>query len=153
MSTDVVVLLIDDDKVDRMKAIEVLAARGIEVEEAADGVEAMQKLHQYDCVIIDYMLPDIDGIALMSAIKNQIDLPCLILTGQGDEVLAVKSLKSGAVDYIPKNEMERLAEAVLSVVRETANEKLLLKYQSKSLEDLKKIQEAINKKLHEFDED
>lgn len=62
--------------------------------------------HQPDCILLDYQLPEINGLELIQKIKDmQIDSPLIILTGQGDEKLAVESLKMGAMDYLNKNNL------------------------------------------------
>jgi PAS domain S-box-containing protein len=62
--------------------------------------------HQPDCILLDYQLPEINGLELIQKIKDmQIDSPLIILTGQGDEKLAVESIKMGAMDYLNKNNL------------------------------------------------
>jgi len=62
--------------------------------------------HKSDCILLDYQLPEINGLELIQKIKEmKIDSPLIILTGQGDEKLAVESLKMGAMDYLSKNNL------------------------------------------------
>lgn len=110
------ILIVDDDEVDRMvikKAL--LKFKGnVEIFEARDGAEALNLLieKKYDCIFLDYRLPKIDGFKVLKEIKRQnIKVPVVILTGQGDENLVVEFLKAGAEDYIPKSFLS--AECIL----------------------------------------
>ncbi len=61
-------------------------------------------LKNYSMVILDYMLKDIDGLQILIEIKEKnIDLPVIIITGKGDESVAVDSFRNGAIDYIIKD--------------------------------------------------
>jgi two-component system sensor histidine kinase/response regulator len=61
---------------------------------------------KFDCVFLDYRLPDGDGLALVRAVRNAgIKVPLIVLTGQGDEQIAVDLMKAGASDYIVKGKL------------------------------------------------
>ncbi|MCP4137702.1 MAG: bacteriohemerythrin [bacterium] len=75
------------------------------LDEAEDEASALKILAEknFDCIILDYMLRDMNGLALAREFKKRkISTPIIILTGMGDEMLAVKSLKAGIEDYLPK---------------------------------------------------
>jgi FixJ family two-component response regulator len=57
----------------------------------------------YDCVLLDYYLPGVDTLALLQRMRAAAgDVPIVIITGRGDEDIAVEFMKAGAVDYLPK---------------------------------------------------
>ena len=102
------VLVIDDDEVDRMMVRRALnsADRTIQIEESEDAATALKSLKAatFDCVILDYRLPGTDGLALLKQIRAlDITVPVIMMTGQGDERLAVEIMKAGATDYLSKS--------------------------------------------------
>ena len=114
------ILVVDDDEVDRMAVRRALKAAGVQMElsEAEDCAEAIAALQQqsFDCVFLDYRLPDGDGLSLVQQVRSMgIMVPLIVLTGQGDEQIAVQVLKAGASDYISKAVL--CSEAVLDFVR------------------------------------
>ncbi|MDJ0734329.1 MAG: ATP-binding protein [Nostocaceae cyanobacterium] len=124
MSQNLKILVIDDDEVDRMAVSRALKKAGLEIEisEAGDYKEAMAILEDtsFDCIFLDYRLPDRDGLALVQEIRacgNQI--PLVVLTGQGDERIAVDLMKAGASDYLTKSRLnpEQLSHTLRSVMR------------------------------------
>jgi PAS domain S-box-containing protein len=101
-------LIIDDDQSDRIAIKRCLQKADIAatVEEATSSVEALHLVrpNAYDCVFLDYHLPGEDGISVLHALQRLApDVPVVVLTGQGDETLAVEFMKAGAGDYLPKS--------------------------------------------------
>ena len=98
------VLLIDDDVelVEMFK--EYLELEGFEVKVAHDGVEGAQKALQQplDIVVLDVMMPKINGIETLKAIRQQSNIPVIMLTARGDNTDRIIGLELGADDYVPK---------------------------------------------------
>ena len=116
--------MVDDDEVDRLLFQRVLRASGIqadvtEVEDCA-GAIAYLEASSFDCIFLDYRLPDGDGLELILQIRQLgTTLPIVVLTGQGDERIAVELMKSGASDYLVKSSLtpENLGQTLRSVTR------------------------------------
>lgn len=113
------VLVVDDDEVDRMIVRRGLARGGVtaSVDEVATAPEALARVasERYDCVFLDYNIPGGDGLTLLRGIRRAgLDVPVVMLTGQGDEQVAVELMKAGAVDYLSKASLtpERLAQSL-----------------------------------------
>jgi signal transduction histidine kinase len=122
-------LVIDDDAVDRQGVARALRRAGMEatIDEAATPAEGLRLVaeHEYDCIVIDYMLPGTDGLQVLRAARAAgIAAPIVILTGQGDEELAVALMKAGAADYLSKQALgpDRLARSVRYAVAMAAAE-------------------------------
>jgi signal transduction histidine kinase/DNA-binding response OmpR family regulator len=118
------VLAVDDDAVDRAAVRRALRATGLEVEltEAADAPEALAALRRggFDCALLDFRLPKADGLAVLGRARDEgLTTPIVMLTGHGDEQLAVDLMKAGAHDYIAKGALtpERLRSSILQAVR------------------------------------
>jgi signal transduction histidine kinase len=113
------ILLVDDDEVDRLAVRRALRAARLEgdVEDAATPEAAFVALdaHAYDCVLLDYNLPGLDGFQVMRRMQEKgVLTPVVVLTGHGDEQTAVELMKAGAVDYISKSSLspDRLLQSV-----------------------------------------
>jgi DNA-binding response OmpR family regulator len=108
-------LLVDDDQELRRLLDEYLSPHGVSVEHAENGARALDLLARsdtpYDIVLLDVMLPGIDGFELCRRIRAQYDLPIVMLTARGEETDRVVGLEIGADDYVPKpfNPRELLA--------------------------------------------
>lgn len=128
------VLIIDDSTADQTRYRRLLAkgrAASYEVDQTTDGRSGIEHCQQFepDCVILDYRLPDMDGLEVLNAIRADqalFDVPIVFLTGQGSEELAVDAMKAGSQDYILKDlvtteSLERAIDrAIASVTAERA---------------------------------
>ena len=124
MSEALHILVIDDDDVDRMAVRRALksAEMTTEVAEAADGATAIEQLknERFDCVLLDHHLPDHDGLTVLRAIRAAgVTTPVIMMTGQGNEELAVDMMKAGATDYLAKSRvsLDHLSQSIRSAVR------------------------------------
>jgi DNA-binding response OmpR family regulator len=101
------ILVVDDDANARMILNRILSKAGYETREAKDGKEALEAAREYkpDVMIIDWMMPEMDGEQLASCIKNDATLRftyIILLTARGDTKDRVRGLQAGADDYITK---------------------------------------------------
>jgi DNA-binding response OmpR family regulator len=116
------VLVVDDDPTVREVVVSYLRAHEHEVVEAADGETALarQREEPHDLVVLDLMLPGIDGIEVCRQLRQDGDVPVIMLTALGEETDRVVGLEVGADDYVTKPFSPReLALRVDSVLRRT----------------------------------
>ncbi|MHC5861060.1 ATP-binding response regulator [Nostoc sp.] len=118
------ILVVDDDKVDRIAIRSALTKAGVPIElaEVGDGNEAFSALSTtvYHCVFLDYRLPDQDGLTLIQQLRSsEIKVPLVVLTDQGDEQITLQLLKAGATDYLSKSRIspETLSQVLRSAIR------------------------------------
>jgi diguanylate cyclase len=105
------ILLVDDEEVDRMAVQRAMKSAGIEVvlKEAYDVASGLSllKTHAFDCALVDWRLTDGEGLELLKRGQaGDHSVPIIILTGLEDESRAIQALKSGAQDYLIKDEIE-----------------------------------------------
>lgn len=118
------VLIVDDDALDRSAIRRCLVQSGVavSVDEAATAADAcaLIRVGAFDCMLLDYHMPAVDTVALLQSIRAVAsDLPVVILTGRGDEQIAVDFMKAGAQDYLLKAALtpERLASTCRHAVQ------------------------------------
>jgi diguanylate cyclase (GGDEF)-like protein len=114
-------LIIDDDEVDRKAFLRALKTAGWEGEitqaSTADQALGFAKAQPFDCILLDYRLPGQDGLDVLTRLRSEgIQTPIIMLTGEGNEMVAVEAMKRGAVDYIPKSQVA--AESLFKSVRQ-----------------------------------
>jgi len=101
------VLVVDDERLNRTVLRAALAKQGHDVVEAVDGREALDRLAEapIDVVLLDIMMPVMDGYATLAAIKADPELariPVIIISGVDDVASVVRCIEMGATDYLPK---------------------------------------------------
>ena len=122
------ILLIDDDPNMRMITREALQYQNYLVVEAVDGAQALEQLkyHRPDLILLDVMLPDIDGFQIAQIIRSNITtshIPIVFLTAKGQTEDKVKALKAGATDYLVKPvDSTELAARIETIVERTEAE-------------------------------
>jgi two-component system, OmpR family, phosphate regulon response regulator PhoB len=106
MSADRPLLLLVEDEVPiRAGLLELFHSQGFDVVETGDGNEAMELAHQHqpDAVLLDWMLPGVQGIDVLRHLRQRrADLPILLLTARSAEEDVVAGLEAGADDYVTK---------------------------------------------------
>ncbi|MBW4574110.1 MAG: response regulator [Aphanothece sp. CMT-3BRIN-NPC111] len=117
------VLLVDDEDALRDSLTYSLVKEGYQVTTAADGHTALKMFHKQvpDIIILDWMLPEIDGMEICWRIRAFSEVPILMLTAKDQDIDKVWGLEAGADDYITKpfNTRELLAR-IKSVLRRRA---------------------------------
>ena len=117
------ILVVDDEKLIRWSLNQRLTKEGHVCKEAADGAEARALLQkeQFDLVLLDLRLPDVDGMTLYRDIQqNTPELPVVMITAYSTVDTAVEALKAGVQDYIAKPfNMDELTLTVDHVLRES----------------------------------
>ena len=98
------VLIADDEKNILQLARMYLQAEGFTVETAGNGREALEKVRQAkpDLLVLDLMMPEIDGWEVCRRLRKESDLPIIMLTARGDDVDKIVGLELGADDYMTK---------------------------------------------------
>ena len=120
------VLMVEDNPADGLvvkKRLQKDNAFDYEVTHVVSGEEALISLEKnsYDIVLLDYNLPKMGGMEILAVIKRKnIEVPVVMVTGQGDEIVAAQLIKEGALDYLPKR--ENYEDAVPFMIRKTIAE-------------------------------
>lgn len=98
------ILIIEDDKSIQNILQEFLAANGYFIDVASDGVEGIEKFrgHNPDLILLDLMLPKVDGYAVCEIIRQESNVPIIMLTAKNDPASQMKGFKVLADDYITK---------------------------------------------------
>ncbi len=103
------VLVVDDSPIDRRLAGALLEKHfDCTVQYAGDGKEALRQLSGQlpDLVLTDLQMPDMNGLELVAAVKNDFPLvPVVLMTAQGSEDIAAQALRQGAASYVPKRQL------------------------------------------------
>ena len=126
MSKNLRLLLVEDSEDDAEIVLRTLRKAGfvpesLRVDCESDLEQALQE-EDWDIVITDHNLPGFGSSAAIKAVKQaNADLPVIIVSGSIGEEVAVMAMKSGAQDYIMKNNLARLAPAIERELRETKN--------------------------------
>lgn len=104
MEGTIEVLLVEDDGKLAALTAEYLTNKGLVVTVVGDGRQAVQTAarHRFDAVLLDLMLPGLDGLSVCRELRTRSDVPILILTARGEEADRVLGLELGADDYLGK---------------------------------------------------
>jgi DNA-binding NtrC family response regulator len=129
-------VLLVDDEVDFVEALSMrLKARGLGVEVAKDGYEALEKARaqQFDAIILDLAMPGMDGVETLRGLRKiQSEIQVIFLTGHGTLETGVEAMKLGAMDFLEKPtdinlliEKVRKAGLITSAAREQKTQQMM----------------------------
>ena len=114
------ILIVDDEEIIIRSCRRILANEGYELDSSQDGLEALRKVEEdhYDVVILDIMMPKIDGLEVLRRVREgHPEVDVIMITGLSQIETAVKSMKLGAFDYLPKpfdpDELKRVVSRAL----------------------------------------
>jgi DNA-binding response OmpR family regulator len=98
------ILVVEDDPRLADMLLEYLGQAGFHVTVAPSGRTALERAAalEYDAIVLDLMLPDVDGLDVCRQLRTTSDTPILMLTGRGDAIDRIVGLEIGADDYVPK---------------------------------------------------
>ena len=120
------ILIIDDDQEFCAIIADYLLHEGFEVTSTRDGTDGLQRLFaskgSYDLVLLDLILPGMNGFEVLQRIRSGLDTPVVVLTGPGKRMLNVVGLEVGADDFLvkPCSPRELLAK-IRAILRRTKN--------------------------------
>lgn len=117
------VLIVEDSEDDALLLSRELRRGGYQVEahrvDTAEAFDRALAANTWDVIIADYNMPQFDGLAALRVLQEQAkDIPFLVVSGFIDENVAVAAMKSGAHDYLMKDNLKRLVPAVTREIRE-----------------------------------
>ena len=114
------ILIVDDEEIVIRSCQRVLAGGEHDVQAARDGAEALRKVqeHPVDLVLLDIMMPQMDGLEVLQRLKeSHPDIEVIMITGLAQVQTAVRAMKLGAFDYVPKpfepDQLQRVVEQAL----------------------------------------
>ncbi|MDA8693945.1 response regulator transcription factor [Pseudomonadales bacterium] len=135
------ILIVDDDTELCQLLEQYLTNEGISVSLIHDGLEAVEHLQQtqqqnqsYDAIVLDFMLPGMQGLDILQRLRTFSSTPVLMLTARGDDIDRIVGLEAGADDYLPKpcNPRELLAR-LRAVLRRTESNVVETRSSSQSI--------------------
>jgi PAS domain S-box-containing protein len=155
VSGGVRILYIEDDpglsRLVRMK----LEADGHRVEVCATGEEGLAAFDEalHDLVIVDYQLPDYNGLQVLEALAARgATVPVIIATGAGSEEIAVRAMKLGAADYINKETYEKFFQLLPSLIDKTMRQHELGRQKQRAETELRESEERLRSILASIDD-
>ncbi len=132
------ILVVDDEELIRSVIKEYLTLEEFSVDEASDGKEAIIKVENntYDLVIMDIMMPHMDGYQAIKKIKEIKDIPCIMLSARGEEYDKLIGFDIGIDDYVTKPfSPKELVARVKAVIKRSKGEQEIYKYDGLVIDD------------------
>ncbi|QNS14643.1 response regulator [Mannheimia bovis] len=148
------ILLIDDDIELTELLTELLSLEGFQVKVVHNGQEGLNELeaNQYDLILLDVMMPVLNGVETLKRIRQKYTLPVLMLSARDDQIDRILGLELGADDYLPKpfNDRELVAR-MRAILRRTVSQLPQaddIQIESSSVENMAKLLQFAGVQLH-----
>jgi FixJ family two-component response regulator len=124
MSDSPTVFVVDDDASVRQSLRTLLESAGWRSETFASAPEFLARPRALapSCLLLDVVLPDLDGCDLQGLLADRADMPIIFISGHGDVPIVVRAMKGGAVDFFVK---PFIADALLATIAQAMNQSLL----------------------------
>ena len=146
------ILVVDDADFNREVMTRILERDGYRVETAVDGADALQKLNSnpYDLVLLDVMMPGVDGVQVIEAMHADVGLrhlPVIMLSALNEQETVLKCIQLGAQDYLPKPINQQLLKARMSACLEKKRSHDLEREYTRRVESMSAQLQAVNENL------
>ncbi len=130
------ILVVDDEAKIRAVVKEYAKVSGYQCDEASDGLEALEmiKSRDYDVIVMDVMMPNLDGFSASKEVKAIKDIPIIMLSARTDEFDKLLGFELGIDDYVTKPFSPKELMARIKVVHERSKTKVHTKYTFEGLE-------------------
>ncbi|MDD1727653.1 MAG: PAS domain S-box protein [Methanospirillum sp.] len=127
------ILYVDDEILLLEITSQFLSSLGFQVDTSESGIDALNKIgsHQYDAIVSDYQMPDMDGITLLKEIRKEYpNLPFILFTGRGREEVVIQAIENGADFYLqkggsPRPQYTELAHKIRTAVHQRRDQAAL----------------------------
>lgn len=145
------VLVVDDEKLIRDVIKEYLLLENMEVDEASNGIEAIEKVKSkdFDIIIMDIMMPKMDGYTACREIKKLKDIPFIMLSARGEEYDKLIGFDLGIDDYVTKPfSPKELVARVKAILKRNATDNYTYKFEGLTINDLAHEVRVDDKKIN-----
>ncbi len=145
------ILYMEDDTMMAKRVIHILDQYGYDVEIARDGAEGIAKYFpgKFDLIAVDNDMPVYNGLEVLQIFASQGDFPpTIMITGKGDESIAVEAMKLGAIDYIVKDIEGRFIDLLPSVFEKVIHKIRLVREKEEALRALEESRKSYETMFH-----
>ena len=149
---EISILYMEDNKNLALLFQKIMEEKGYRVDIALDGREGLEKFEaeSYDVLILDHEMPEIDGLEVARVLAGRDELPpTIMVTGAGNESIAVEAMKIGVGDYIVKDIKNRFFDLLPSVIDRLLNQSRLEHAHKKAQEELQRSKDDLEVRVRD----